>query len=109
MDELAGREGSVDGAPVVQSEALKNVYQRAGRISRASLNVLIHGEPGVGKKTLARWIHAHSPRASKPFGSIMCEAPEGLLTEEILGRSPLATYGPKVGLFEHASEAGVPQ
>jgi len=102
MDEVS-RDGPLDGAPVVVSAALKEIYELAARVADVPANVFIRGEPGVGKETLARWFHAQSPRASKPFGSINCEAPGGLLTDELLGRGPLATYGPKVGLLEKAS------
>ena len=43
-------------------------------IAPRSATVLIEGETGVGKEMTAREIHAHSPRAGKPFVPVDCTA-----------------------------------
>lgn len=44
-----------------RSERLKKLYSDAGRYARLNVPVLILGERGTGKTTLASWIRANSP------------------------------------------------
>ena len=44
-----------------QSEAMKRVYVEARRFAQLNVPVLIRGERGTGKTTLANWIRANSP------------------------------------------------
>lgn len=47
--------------------------------------VLVVGEAGIGKKTLARFIHQNSTRANKPFVIVDCAVGSELVENEILG------------------------
>ncbi len=48
--------------------------------------VLLHGEPGTGKRTAALRLHRTSARAAQPFVVVDCGAsPEGMLTRELFG------------------------
>lgn len=53
--------------PIGRSPEVQFLRERLERIAAHDANVLICGEPGTGKEQLARWIHAHSRRASAPF------------------------------------------
>ena len=91
---------------VVRDPAMQTLYADAARASRASINVLLLGETGVGKEVLARAIHSHSPRARGPFMALNCAAlAESLLESELFGSEKGAFTGAltRGGLFEAAS------
>ena len=50
--------------------AMRPVLDRAQRAARSSAHVLITGESGAGKRSLARWIHAAGPRGAGPLIAI---------------------------------------
>jgi DNA-binding NtrC family response regulator len=66
-------------------------------ISRAAASeapVLLLGEPGTGRSTLARALHAASPRAGGPRVEIdAASLPAGLLESELFGHRPGAFTG----------------
>jgi transcriptional regulator with PAS, ATPase and Fis domain len=77
-------------------------------VSKSEANILITGESGTGKELVARSIHAHSRRKTKPFVPINCGAfPENLFESEIFGYEKGAFTGAnkrKIGLIEYANE-----
>lgn len=50
-----------------KSLKMKKVYTMADKVAATGLNVLIHGEPGCGKNTLAEYIHSISGRKGNCF------------------------------------------
>jgi two-component system response regulator AtoC len=107
-DLLAGEVAAAPGAagPVVRDPAMRRLHAEAARVAKASINVLLLGETGVGKEVLARAIHAHSPRAKGPFMGINCAAlAEPLLESELFGSEKGAFTGAlsRAGLFEAAN------
>jgi DNA-binding NtrC family response regulator len=68
--------------------------------------VLIEGETGTGKTTLARRVHAGGPRAARPLIEVNCSAlPENLAESELFGHERGAFTDAKaarIGLFEAA-------
>jgi sigma-54 dependent transcriptional regulator, acetoin dehydrogenase operon transcriptional activator AcoR len=59
---------------VGRSPAMKELLRRAGRVAESPVPVVIEGEAGTGKLTLARAMHARSPLAASPFTAITCSA-----------------------------------
>lgn len=57
---------------------------RAGHAATAGVPVWIHGEAGVGKTTLARVLHANSPRRDRPFISLDCNGLQPYLIDGLL-------------------------
>ena len=87
---------------------LKHLLQRVAKVPST---VLLTGESGVGKDAAARYLHASSPRANKPFINVTCSAiPETLLESELFGHERGAFTDAKtrkLGLLELAHDGTV--
>src|SRR6476661_7049265 len=73
----------------------------AAKAARNRLPILIIGEPGTGKETVARAIHAASLRAKGPLLSLDCKAiAANIIDSELFGHEKGAfpgAFAPKVG------------
>ena len=87
--------------------AMERVVRMADQIAGSDASILITGESGTGKEVIAKYVHARSKRANKPFISINCAAiPEALLESELFGHEKGAFTGAiarRIGKFEEAS------
>lgn len=95
------------GNIVTRSDSMKKIFEVIENISQTDANVLITGESGTGKELIARSIHAHSNRNTKPFVAVNCGAlPENLFESELFGFERGAFTGAiqkKIGLLEYAN------
>ncbi|MFA4944199.1 MAG: sigma-54 dependent transcriptional regulator [Lentisphaeria bacterium] len=92
---------------VGDSEKMERVYELVERVARTESTVLLMGETGIGKKMVAKALHAASRRAEQPLLFLNCASlPETLLETELFGFRKGAFDGAvrdKKGLFEQAS------
>lgn len=71
---------------VFQSELIQNLLSQLTRVSSLNSTILLTGETGVGKTTLARWVHNQSSRRDEPFLDVACAAlPSTLIESELFG------------------------
>src|SRR5271170_750113 len=97
-----------EAAPEIlgQAPSMQEVFRAIGRLSQSHATVLITGESGSGKELVARALHRHGPRATKPFIAINTAAiPKDLLESELFGHERGAFTGAQAqrrGRFEQA-------
>ena len=91
---------------IAKSAAMAPVIELIARVGPSDANVLITGEPGVGKEVVARKLHAISTRSNKPMVSVNAGGlAEGVFESELFGHVKGAFTDAKtdrVGRFELA-------
>src|SRR5579872_5932475 len=71
---------------VGKSESIRMLADLAQEAASSDSPVLIRGEVGTGRGTIARWLHCNGPRASEPFVDVPCRDLSGdQLQSELFG------------------------
>jgi transcriptional regulator with AAA-type ATPase domain len=86
------RFGRVIGA----SPEMRRLFPLCERLAAEDGPILVEGEPGTGKETLAEALHDASSRAAAPFVVFDCNAVRGAVMGELL-------FGPGGGAFGQAA------
>ncbi len=94
---------------LTRSDSMCKVFNKAMRVAQVDSTVLIQGESGTGKSTIAKIIHETSPRSNGPFIRVDCGSiPETLIESELFGYEKGAFTGArakgKPGFFEMAEQ-----
>jgi DNA-binding NtrC family response regulator len=94
-----------------KSDSIRRVADLAHKLALSETPVLIGGEAGTGKATVARWVHCNGPRAGELFVNLNCaEFPGSLLEVELFGDPQELISGAvqrQVGLLEVAHKGTV--
>ena len=79
----------LDEHPIVAATpAMIAVLEEVERAAGHARPALIEGEPGVGKESIARAIHAQSARRAAPFVALSCSGvPSSYVESELFGRA----------------------
>ncbi len=89
-----------------RSRAFRSIMKLANRVAPTPFTVLLEGESGVGKEVMARYLHARSDRADRPFVVVNLGAvPTSLLDSHLFGHVKGAFTGADkthLGKFEIA-------
>jgi DNA-binding NtrC family response regulator len=87
--------------------AFRGALERARRLARGDMPVLVLGESGTGKELVAREVHRGSERARRTFVALNCAAvAENLLLSDLFGHLRGAFTGAdrdREGVFETAA------
>jgi DNA-binding NtrC family response regulator len=77
-----------------ESPPMRELFEQISRTAPTQARVLIVGQNGTGKELIARALHRHSSRASKPFVRVNCAAiPRELFESELFGHERGAFTG----------------
>lgn len=107
-DSVQSGAGFFFGAAMAALEKqLEKILAADERVQTHLPPVLIEGETGTGKTTIARWLHHRGPRAAQPLIEMNCSAvPEALAESELFGHERGAftdARTARMGLFEAAN------
>ena len=92
----------------LRSPVMLELLRDVERFAPSAASVLVTGESGVGKESVARWLHDCSARTKLPYIRVNCAAlTETLIESELFGHESGAFTGAhqtRVGRFELAGQ-----
>jgi DNA-binding NtrC family response regulator len=91
-----------------QSDAMTTLFEQIDSVAQTDATILLTGENGTGKSSIAQYIHNHSLRSNESFVSVnMGSIPENLFESELFGHTKGAFTDAKenrIGRFELAEQ-----
>ncbi|MEM0988524.1 MAG: sigma-54 dependent transcriptional regulator [Pseudomonadota bacterium] len=84
------------------SHVLAGLRAKLDRVAKGGSRVMLTGAPGSGKEVSARYIHANSERAEKPFIVVNAASIEADRMEEVLFGREVDGVVQQTGVFERA-------
>ena len=94
-----------------ETDHMREIFKKIGKVSATRVNVLIQGESGTGKELITRMIHYRGITKNEPFIAVNCSAlTESLLESELFGHVQGAFTGAtrnKRGKFELAGNGTI--
>lgn len=70
----------------IESTATREAYITAQKAAPVDVSIVLYGEHGTGKTTMAKWIHKESSRSNGPFIELDCATiPESMFDKELFG------------------------
>lgn len=104
---MATPSANPSGYVVGDSPQAQALYKQIDLVAPTNYSVIIYGESGAGKESVARMIHDRSPRRHQPFVAMDCGAiSKDLANSELFGHEKGAFTGAltvKIGHFEMAN------
>ncbi|AZZ90364.1 response regulator [Hahella sp. KA22] len=104
---LASQQG-LESILIGDSPGIKRLRRHVHELAQLDVDVLIHGETGVGKELVARCLHDFGKRVKHPFVALNVAAiPENLFESELFGHTAGAFTGAQkaqAGKFEYANK-----
>jgi len=85
-----------------ESAVFKGLRANLDKVTKSNGRVMLTGQPGAGKETAARYIHAGSNRANAPFITVSSASIAPDRMEEVLFGRDSAGKGVEKGLLEQA-------
>ena len=102
LAERVERNKNIGDKLIGQTKEIVQVYKKIGKVAAGRMPVLVTGEKGTGKKSVARAIHQFGDSSKKPFISINCLSfPHSLLERRLFGYEKGAFEG---AIFSQAGE-----
>ena len=91
-----------------QSDAMATLFEQLDSVAQTDATILLTGENGTGKSSIAQYIHNQSMRSNESFVSVnMGAIPESLFESELFGHTKGAFTDAKedrIGRFELAEQ-----
>jgi len=109
---ITNKDNNFKNAMIGTNESMKSIRKTIDRVAATDATVLITGESGVGKESVADRVYYLSRRRDCPYIKVNCTAiPDNLLESELFGyeRGSFTGANPKgkIGLFEMANNGTI--
>ncbi len=96
---------------ICQNSQMKRIRETLDQVAQSTVPILVHGESGVGKEVIARFLHEKSRVSHRPMVKVNCAAlPSDLAENELFGHVRGAFTGAhsdRPGKFEFAHGATI--